>query len=165
MARNQAGDPDWIWLAPTLPPKVEATTVGTFYRLRWLVETLFGALKSVAPLDELPSGNPAVIQVVLAAALIGLTLTQSICAAMRKERRRCEPSALWVFALLLTNLPRLAAAYGSRRFQEELRRFAASLWRKGVNPNPGRPYARERHLAPHRTVVPIRSPMAGRVTH
>ena len=25
--------------------------------------------------------------------------------------------------------------------------FRAALWREGVNPNPGRPYARERHLA------------------
>jgi hypothetical protein len=145
--RNKDGDPDWIWLATNLPPHVDATTVGTFYRLRWLVETLFRALKSVARLDELPSGNPAVIKVFIAAALIGLMLTQSICAAMRNERPRCEPSTLRVFALVLANLPRLADAYGTRRYRDEIRRFVVSLWREGVNPNPGRPYARERHLA------------------
>jgi len=147
VARNKAGDPDWIWLATNLPAHVAPETVGTIYRLRWLVETLFRALKSVGRLDELPSGSPAVIKAFIAATLIGLVLTQSICGAMRRHRRRCEPSPLRVFALVLANLPRLAAAYGTRGFREELRRFEAALWREGVNPNPGRPYARERHLA------------------
>jgi hypothetical protein len=31
--------------------------------------------------------------------------------------------------------------------RERLDAFRAALWREGVNPNPGRPYARERHLA------------------
>jgi hypothetical protein len=147
VARNKAGESDWIWLATNLPPQVAPSTVGTFYRLRWLIETVFRALKSVARLDELPSGNPAVIKAFIAAALIGLTLTQSICAAMYAERRRCQPSMLRVFVLVLANLHRLAAAFGSRRFRSELERFAVTLWREGVNPNPGRPYARERHLA------------------
>jgi putative transposase len=147
VAHNKAGEPDWIWLASNLPPQVTAETIGTLYRLRWLVETLFRALKSVGRLDELPSGNPAVIKAFIAATLIALVLTQSICGAMRRHRRRCEPSPLRVFALVLANLPRLAAAYRTRGFRDELRRFCAALWREGVNPNPGRPYARERHLA------------------
>jgi hypothetical protein len=125
VARNKAGDPDGIWLATTL----------------------FRALKSVGRLDELSSDSPAVIEAFIAATLIGLVLTQSICGAMRRHRPRCEPSSLRVFALVLANLPRLAAAYGTRGFREELRRFETALWREGVNPNPGRPYARERHLA------------------
>jgi putative transposase len=147
VAHNKAGEPDWIWLATNLPPQVAAQTVGTCYRLRWLVENLFRALKSVGRLDELPSGNPPVIKAFIAATLIGFVLTQSICAAMRKERPRCEPSPFRVFALVLANLQRLAFSYGTRAFQNELRRFSATLWREGVNPNPGRPYARERHLS------------------
>jgi hypothetical protein len=147
VAANKAGEPDWIWLATNLPPSVPAQTVGTIYRLRWLVENLFRALKSVGRLDALPSGNSAVIKAFIAATLIGLVLTQSICAAMRKEDPTCEPSPLRVFALVLGNLSRLVAAHGTRGFRDELRRFAAVLWREGVNPNPGRPYARERHLA------------------
>jgi len=147
IARNKAGQPDWIWLATNLPEEVSAEAVGTTYRLRWLVETLFRALKSIGRLDALPSGNPAIIKAFIAATLIGLVLTQCVCAAMRKERPRCEPSTLRVFALILANLQRIAAAYGTRGFQDELRRFSETLWREGVNPNPGRPYARERHLA------------------
>jgi hypothetical protein len=68
---------------------------------------------------------------------------------MRTERPRCEPSQYRVFARLLANLDTLveAAAAGRRVLRERLDAFRAALWRKGVNPNPGRPYARERHLA------------------
>jgi hypothetical protein len=40
-----------------------------------------------------------------------------------------------------------AAAAGRRVLRERLDAFRAALWPEGVNPNPGRPYARERHLA------------------
>lgn len=147
VAKNKAGEPDWIWLATNLPARVAATTVGTFYRLRWSIESLFRALKGIARLDEIQSANPAVLKSFIAAALIGLVLSQSICAIMRAQRPRCDPSLLRVFALLLANLGRLAAAFGTRTFPHEIDRFSAALWREGVNPNPGRRYARERHLS------------------
>ena len=115
----------------------------------WWIENLFRILKSVGRLDELRSGKPAVIRAFVAATLVGWALTQLICAAMRTERPRCEPSPYRVFALLLTNLGSLggAAASGRRMLRERLDAFRDALWREGVNPNPGRPYARERHLA------------------
>jgi putative transposase len=118
-----------------------------FYRLRWSIESLFRALKGVGRLDEIQSANPAIIKSFIAATLIGLVLSQAICAFMRAERPRCDPSLLRVFALLLANLGRLAAAFGTPAFEHELDRFSTALWREGVNPNPGRPYARERHLS------------------
>lgn len=53
-----------------------------------------------------------------------------------------------VFALLLVNLGTLieAAAAGRRMLRERIAAFRAALWREGVNPNPGRPDARERRL-------------------
>ena len=147
VAKNKAGQADWIWLATNLPEHVAATTVGTFYRLRWAIESLFRALKSIGRIDELQTANPAIIKSFIAASLIGLVLSQSICAAMRAARPRCDPSLLRVFALLLANLDRLAASFGTHRFAHEIERFCVALWREGVNPNPGRPYARERHLA------------------
>ena len=90
-----------------------------------------------------------VASTVIAATLVGWALTQLICAAMRIERPRCEPSQYRVFALLLANLGSLVetAAAGRRALLARLEAFRAALWREGVNPNPGRPYARERHLA------------------
>lgn len=149
VARCKNGDPGYIWLATNLPDRVAAETIGAFYRLRWAVENLFRVLKSVGRLDELRSGKPAVIRAFIAATLVGWALTQLICAAMRTERPRCEPSQYRVFALMLANLGSLveAAAVGRRVLRERLETFRAALWREGVNPNPGRPYARERHLA------------------
>jgi hypothetical protein len=147
VAQNKAGELDWIWLATNLPECVEAATVGTFYRLRWMIESLFRALKSIGRLDEIQSANPAVIKSFIAATLVGLVLSQSICALMRAERPRCDPSLLRVFALLLASLARLAAAFGTSAFAHEVVRFTSALWREGVNPNPGRPYARERHIS------------------
>jgi putative transposase len=149
VAQQKDGEPGYIWLATNLPERVTAETVGAFYRLRWAVENLFRVLKSVGRLDELRSGKPAVIRAFIAATLVGWALTQVICAAMRAERRRCEPSTFRVFALLLANLGTLgdAATGGRRALRDQLVVFCAALWREGVNPNPGRPYARERHLA------------------
>ena len=100
-------------------------------------------------LPTITTGKPAVIRAFIAATLVGWALTQLICAAMRTERPRCEPSQYRVFALLLANLGSLveAAAAGRHVLRERLDAFRAALWREGVNPNPGRPYARERHLA------------------
>jgi len=146
VAKNKAGEPDWIWLATNLPASVAAKTVGTFYRLRWSIESLFRALKGVGRLDEIQSANPAVLKSFIAATLIGLVLSQSICASMRAERPRCVPSLLRVFKLLLANIGQLANAFGTPAFKLEIERFVAALWREGVNPNPGRPYALQHHL-------------------
>lgn len=147
VAKNKQGNPDWIWLATNLPVSVPAETVGAMYRLRWCVENLFRSLKSVGRLDELSSGKPAIVRIFIAATLVGLVLSQAICAAMRAERPRCEPSLHRVFALLLANLALLSAAVARGQLRRLLPGFVAALWREGLNPNPGRPYAFHRHLA------------------
>jgi putative transposase len=147
VADTKQGEPDWVWLATNLPPRVAAPTVGAFYRLRWTIETLFRILKSVGRLDELRSGNPAVVQVFIAATLIGLALSHALCALLRAARPGCDPSLYRVFALLLTNLGRLVDALANGTLPAVIPRFIEALWREGLNPNPGRPYARERHLA------------------
>lgn len=149
VAQRKDGEPGYVWLATNLPDHVVAETVGAFYRLRWTVENLFRVLKSVGRLDELRSGKPAVIRAFVAATLIGWAITQAICAAMRNERPRCTPSEYRVFALLLANLGSLvdAAFLGQRALRERLAAFTVALWREGINPNPGRPYARQRHLS------------------
>ena len=147
VAKNKQGVPDWIWLATNLPESVAAETVGTMYRLRWCVENLFRSLKSVGRLDEVSSGKPVIVRLFIAATLVGLVLSQAICAAMRAARPRCEPSLHRVFALLLANIEVLAHAVLSRTLSIVLQTFIAALWREGINPNPGRPYALRRHLA------------------
>ena len=147
VAKNKHGDPDWIWLATNLPESVPAETVGTMYRLRWGVENLFRSLKSVGRLDELSFGKPVIVRLFIAATLVGLVLSQAICAAMRAERPGCEPSLHRVFALLLANLALLSAAAALGQLHRFLSRFVAALWREGLNPNPGRPYAFHHHLA------------------
>ncbi len=147
VAKNKQGDPDWIWLATNLPQSVPAEVVGAMYRLRWCVENLFRSLKSVGRLDELSSGKPVIVRIFIAATLVGLVVSQSICAEMRAERPRCEPSLHRVFALLLANMAVLALAALSQTLALVLPGFIAALWREGINPNPGRPYALHRHLA------------------
>lgn len=147
VAKNKQGNPDWVWLATNLPESVSAETVGAMYRLRWSVETLFRSLKSVGRLDELASGKPVIVRIFIAATLVGLVISQALCAAMRAERPRCEPSLHRVFSLLLSNMAALAQAAVSRTLSLVLPGFIAALWREGVNPNPGRPYALRQHLA------------------
>ena len=147
VAKNKQGEPDWIWLATNLPGSVAAETVGAMYRLRWCVENLFRSLKSVGRLDELSSGKPVIVRLFIAATLVGLVLSQAICATMRAARPRCEPSLHRVFALPLANIEVLAHAVLARTLSIVLPTFIAALWREGINPNPGRPYALRRHLA------------------
>jgi hypothetical protein len=98
-------------------------------------------------LDELASGKPVIVRIFIAATLVGLVISQAICAAMRAERPRCEPSLHRVFALILVNIAVLVNAVVLGTLRQVLPSFIAALWREGLNPNPGRPYAFRRHLA------------------
>lgn len=131
-----------IWLVTNLPPElVSAEQLATLYRLRWDVEILFKILKSVARMDQIRSANKDVIDAFLYAALLGLVLAQGICADMRRKRPDIEPSFYRVTALVLGYLPKFLSASTAREFRNVVERFEQALWREGVNPNPGRPYA------------------------
>jgi len=135
-----------IWLVTNLDRGVfTAEQVATIYRMRWEVEILFRALKSVGRLDQLRSSSLPVIRVFIYAALLGLALAQDISAHMRRERPETEPSLYRVMTLLLGYLPMIATATGTRRLRDVMAAFEAALWREGVNPNPGRPYAVEQY--------------------
>lgn len=135
-----------IWLVTNLDPAIfTAEQVATIYRMRWEVEILFRALKSVGRLDQLRSASLPVIRVFIYAALLGLVLAQDITAHMRRVRPEREPSLYRVMTLLLGYLPMIAAATGTRRLRNTMVAFEAALWREGVNPNPGRPYAVEQY--------------------
>jgi len=135
-----------IWLVTNLDPAVfMAVQVATIYRMRWEVEILFRALKSVGRLDQLRSASLPVIHVFIYAALIGVVLAQDISAHMRRARPHREPSLYRVTTLLLGYLPMIATATGTRRLHDIITAFEAALWREGVNPNPGRPYAVEQY--------------------
>lgn len=137
-----------LWLVTNLPPEqVSAEVVAQMYRLRWNIENLFRVLKTVGRLDQVTSGNPSVVGVFTMATLLGLALAQAVCAAMRRERPKVEPCLARVFAVLLGQIPGLIATLDTDAFQKRLEQLVAALWREGVNPNPGRPYAWQEHLA------------------
>ena len=147
VTKNKQGEPDWTWLATHLPGRVAAETIGAMCRLRWCVENLFRSPRSVGRLDELSSDKRVVVRLFIAATLVGLVPGQAICARMRAARPHWEPSLHRVFALLLANIEVLAHAVLARTLSIVLPTFIAALWREGINPNPGRPYALRRHLA------------------
>jgi hypothetical protein len=137
-----------LWLVTNLPSEqVSAEVVAQMYRLRWNVENLFRVLKTVGRLDQVNSGNPSVVGVFTMATLLGLALAQAVCAAMRRERPKVEPSLARVFAVLLGQIPGLVATLDTDAFPKRLEQLVGALWREGVNPNPGRPYAWQEHLA------------------
>jgi len=137
-----------VWLVTNLSRALfSAAQVATLYRMRWEIEVLFRALKHVGRLDQLRSASIPVIRIFIFATLIGLMLSQEVCAQMRKIRPAVEPSLQRVMMLVLGNLPDLAAALATRQRLAVFRRFEAALWREGVNPNPGRRYATLRHAA------------------
>ncbi len=135
-----------IWLVTNLAADVfSAEQIATIYRMRWQVEILFRALKTVGRLDQLRSANIAVIRVFIFATLLGLVLAHDISAKMRQARPGVEPSLQRVAMLVLGYLPMITSAMGTRRIREVADAFETALWREGVNPNPGRPYAVTRH--------------------
>jgi len=130
-----------LWFVTNLSPEqFSPEQIATIYRFRWEVEQLFRTLKMVGRLDHLQSANPHVIHTFIYATLLGMVLSQDLCALMRRCRPDVEPSPYRVTALLLMYLPSIIAAVGSRRLPTVLEVFEAALWREGVNPNPGRPY-------------------------
>jgi putative transposase len=132
---------DHLWFVTNLPPeRFSPEQLALIYRLRWEVEQLFRTLKVVGRLDHLRSANPHVIHTFIYATLLGMVLSHDICALMRRCRPEVEPSQYRVTALLLTHLPSIVAALGTRLQAAVLDAFISALWREGVNPNPGRPY-------------------------
>ena len=135
-----------VWLVTNLSRALfSAAQVTALYRMRWEIEKLFRALKHVGRLDQLKSANLTIISIFLYATLVGLLLSQDICAQMRKQRPAVQPSLERVMALLLGSFPDLVAAVGTRNQHHLFASFDAALWREGVNPNPGRPYATLRY--------------------
>ena len=130
-----------LWFVTNLPPELfSAEQLATIYRFRWEVEQLFRTLKMVGRLDHLHSANPHVIHTFIFATLLGMVLSHDLCALMRRCRPDVEPSQYRVTALLLTYLPSIINAFGTRHLSTVLEAFETALWREGVNPNPGRPY-------------------------
>jgi len=128
------------------PTRFSAAAIGEMYRLRFAVETLFKILKTVGRLDQLRSGNRPVIEAFAFAALLGMTLAHSVCAAMREKRPDIEPSPHRVALLTLAYLPRFLAVLGTKALAGVVEQFINALWREGRNPNPGRRYATSRHI-------------------
>jgi len=130
-----------IWLVTNLPVTIfSAEQLCLLYRFRWEVEYLFKVLKTVGRLDHLKTQSLPVIGCFVFATLLGLVLSQDICARMRRHRPDLEPSLMRVNMLLLSYLQPLADAASSGCLAEVVERFVDALWREGRNPNPGRPY-------------------------
>jgi hypothetical protein len=149
--RDGRTEQHYIWLVTNLPEEeFDADTVATLYRLRWEIEVLFRVLKTVGRLDQLRSSSPAIIMSFLWATLLSLVLAQWLCAILRRENPRVEPSLFRVFWLLLGYLRGVASAERRRQRRPRLDEFVLALEREGRNPNPGRPYATARHLEARR---------------
>lgn len=114
--------------------------LATLYRFRWEVEKLFAIAKGVCRLDHLRSGNKNVVETFVYASLLAVVLGLRVCAWMRQQRPRCEPSAWRVTTLVLEWLPEIAGTVGRSESWLTFNAFEAALWREGVNPNPGRKY-------------------------
>jgi hypothetical protein len=143
-----------LWFVTNLPDSISPEQIAILYRLRWEVEVLFRVLKSVGRLDQLRSANVNVINVFLYATLLGIVLAHHVCAQMRRARPDCEPSIYRVTTLVLGYLPAIVCAPTSNALRTVIKRFEAALWREGVNPNPGRPYAATRYANDFRNAAP-----------
>lgn len=108
-----------IWLVTNLPVTLfTAEHLGLIYRLRWEVEILFKILKTVGRLDQLRSQSLPVIGCFIFATLVGLALSQDLCARMRRLRPNIEPSPMRVNMLLLGYFPLFAQAAGEGSLPE-----------------------------------------------
>lgn len=137
-----------IWLATNLPREnFTAEQIAAAYRLRWEVEIAFRIMKSVGRLDHLRTTNKDVILSFLYATLLGIILTQRICAWMRTAWPEREPSFHRVAALAFGWIARIMRVAGTAAYHKRIAEFIAALEREGVNPNPGRPYAATAYAA------------------
>ncbi len=135
-----------LWFATNLSEDLfSAEQVALLYRLRWQVEQLFRTLKMVGRLDHLRTANTHVIHAFIFATLLGMALSDNICAWMRRTWPNVEPSPYRVASLVLRFLPRIIDAMGTKKQRKILSEFENALWKEGTNPNPGRPYRSNRY--------------------
>jgi IS4 transposase len=81
--RNAQSGRFHLYLTNVPPEKLPAEDVQTVYALRWQVELLFKELKSAYRLDEMPSRRKEVVETLLYAAILSLTLSRRLFAAIR----------------------------------------------------------------------------------
>lgn len=130
-----------LWFVTNLDPDhFDAQAVATIYRMRWEIELLFKRLKTIGRVDQIQTGNPDIVHAFTYASLLGLVLSEEVCAEMRRSRPGIEPSPFRVYAVLLGHLPLLLRAFGTPCWSAECDALIAALWREGANPNPGRQY-------------------------
>jgi hypothetical protein len=59
--------------------------LATLYRFRWEVETLFRELKTQYELDEVDTGNPAVVEILLYAGLLSLLVNRDLLSLVTEQ--------------------------------------------------------------------------------
>ncbi|HSQ65332.1 MAG TPA: IS4 family transposase [Polyangiaceae bacterium] len=67
-----------LYLTSASRTALEADAVAAVYTLRWEVELLFRELKSQLRIDDIPTGNKAVVECLIHAALLALALGRSL---------------------------------------------------------------------------------------
>jgi hypothetical protein len=142
-----------LYLTSASQTALDASAVAAVYTLRWEVELLFRELKTQLRIDDIPTGNKAIAECLVYAALLALALGRSVhrtLVANRRHSQRILPPERWS-AVLRSVAPlflELLLGAHDRRVAIE-RRLLRVLRREAPDPN------RRRLLLPARAQAGI----------
>jgi IS4 transposase len=127
-----------VYLTNLPPEGLPAEDVRGVYALRWQVELLFKVLKSQERLEQLPSGNQAIVEAWVWASILATVASQALYRLVRGfvERHRFMPVLRWagVFARVASDLLRLLF----HPVPSEADRLLELLVREAADPNVNR---------------------------
>lgn len=85
--RNRETKKYHLYLTNTDSNRLLAKDAQAVYALRWQVELLFKQLRSMGRIDQLPSTKPAIVELLIYGAILGLALSNRLLKAMRERAR------------------------------------------------------------------------------
>ena len=83
--RNEDADDYYLYITNLPREEFLPADLATLYRCRWEVELLFRELKTQYELDEFSTSNPAVVEILLYAALLSLLVSRDLLDLITEE--------------------------------------------------------------------------------
>jgi IS4 transposase len=140
-----------LYLTSAPPAALDASVVAAVYTLRWEVELLFRELKTQLRIEDIPTGNKAVVECLIYAALLALALGRSLqlaIAASNPDSARRLPPERWSAVLRAVAPLVLELLLGAHDRRADIgRRLLRVLRREAPDPNRRRPLLPERAQA------------------
>lgn len=139
--RNETTGKYHLYITNVPRERLSSDDVARVYAARWEVELLFKELKSGYRLDEMPSSKRHIVEALIYAAILALTVSRVLLFALRRSQRlskRRTPERRWAAVLKTCVHQLLSLLVDPRPLHGRWRQLGAYIAHEFVDPNRNR---------------------------